>query len=162
MSRSALRHPTDTTRKADLVLIHQGQSQLGLAEQPYRLFLQAAVGVTSSADMTPSQRKAVIQKMRECGAILHRTAPKQVAKPGMKQFVPVDQLDRQIWSIEQLLLELKLPLDYANAMAKRMYKVDSITWLKPAQKRGLISALTKFAARKTGVKPEFKKRRGAK
>ena len=53
----------------------------------------------------------------------------------------------ELKKIEALLAEARRPWSYADAIAKRMYRVERVAWCTPDQARGLVAALVANAAR---------------
>lgn len=124
-------------RKSDLAKIHLAKKELGMDDETYRAMLQSVAGVTSAKDLDAEARRKVLDHLRSCGMKFKRSStPRYPGKP--------HNMDAQLEKIEALLADMNLPWSYADAMAKRMYKVDRIAWLKDQkQYQGIITALVK-------------------
>lgn len=120
-------------RQRDLARIHLIKKQLGLDDETYRELLQGLVGKSSSAEMNRHERWTVLQEMGRLGA--------STSVPPRKPQAPPPEKARLLYKIESLLAEKDRPLEYAHAMAKRMFKVDLIQWCDPDQLRRIVAAL---------------------
>jgi len=103
----------------------------------YREMLKYATGKTSLADMSDDEHFLVIEYLEKAGA-LHNPR-RRTTYPGRPS--NMDNKPR-LEKIEAQLTELSLPWSYADAIAKRMYKVDKVEWLNESgQLDGIIAAL---------------------
>ena len=124
--------------KALLSKIHIARQQLGLAEDVYRAKLQGMFGKTSSKDLSPRQAEKLLEEFKRLGwksQPSKRTTgkPHNFASPAMPELIT---------KIEAQLADLKLPWAYADALARQMYKVQRVAWLRKSdQLTGLIAAL---------------------
>ncbi|WP_051946638.1 regulatory protein GemA [Marinobacter sp. MCTG268] len=130
---------TRDNRKKVTAQIHIARKQLALDEDTYRLAISTATGgKRSCADCTVPELYQVLQHMKERG---FKARPrKRIAQhPGTPH-----NLDREpmLQKIEALLAELKAPWSYADAIAKRQYKVERVAWLRTVEQyTGVIAAL---------------------
>lgn len=125
----------DPTRARDLKLIHAARRQMAWDETVYRAILERVTGKASAADLNARERKAVLDDFARLGWRVK--ARKGHRKPGAVG------LDRQAYvdKIEAYLADAKRPWAYADAMAKRICKVDSVRFCEPDQLRKLVAAL---------------------
>ncbi|PTS85520.1 regulatory protein GemA [Pseudomonas sp. HMWF032] len=125
--------------KALITKIHVAKSQTpGLDDDSYRaMLLRISNGKTnSSKGLTQAQAEKVLEEFKAKG---WKPKPSAKAKGKPKNF---DQMPARITKIEALLADMRLPWAYADALAKQMFKVDRVSWLKlPKQLDALIAAL---------------------
>ncbi|MCH8500174.1 MAG: regulatory protein GemA [Marinobacter sp.] len=128
-----------STRKGVLAQIHIARKELALDEDTYRQMIATVTGgKRSCSDCNVAELHKIVQHMKERG---FKAKPrKRVAQyPGKP-----NNLDAQpmLQKIEALLAELKAPWSYADAIAKRQYKVERVAWLKTVEHfTGVIAAL---------------------
>jgi phage gp16-like protein len=138
---------TADQRRRDLAAIHVARQQLAMDDDAYRALLvrvSATCGTScrSSADLTARQRAAVLDEMRRLGA-------QRPAKDGVRAGVYPGKPHNadgaraeQIAKIEAQLADIKVSWSYANAIAKRMFGIARIAWLrKQEQLAAIIAAL---------------------
>jgi len=122
--------------KGNISKIHVAKAQLGMDDDTYRLFLQRVAGVSSSKELTKHQLGRVFAEFRRLGFI---EKPKDKAKGKPHNF---ESLPSYITKIEALLASMGLPWSYVNAMAKRMYNIEQIAWIKkPYQLEAILAGL---------------------
>lgn len=131
-------------RQRDLARIHLVKKQLGLDDETYRELLVGLTGKSSAADMTNQERWTVIREMSH----LRAQTPQQ-CRPEPPP-TPRQEKARLLYKIESLLGERERPEEYANALAKHMFKVDLIQWCDPDQLRRIVAALVYDARRQRG------------
>ena len=119
-------------RSADLAMIHIAKKELGLDDETYRNMLWTVARVNSSGALDHAGRAAVLDHLKGCGWA-HKTKAPDVAAAKQKL----------IAKIHALLAEMKLPWEYAQGIAKQMYKRDQLQWCTPFELRGIITALVK-------------------
>ena len=125
-----------TQRSRELALIHIGQQQLGMDDATYRDMLFALTGKRSAAEIGDRGRAQVLEHMMASGARLKWNRRAAVAQGDAK--------DPLIRKVRALLLSLGNYGDqYADGIARRMYKVDRFEWCNPQQLRGIVAALSK-------------------
>lgn len=133
----------DALRKNELAKIHLAKKQLALDDDEYRALLLCVTGKQSAADLDWQGRNKLLIHFKKIGF-------KVVAKPAGRAR-PEVAADRQrlIGKIEAQLAEAKLPWAYADAMAKRICKVDSIQFCTPEHLVKIIAALS-YSAKRNG------------
>jgi phage gp16-like protein len=131
-------------RNAAIGKIHIGKSQLGMDEELYRAMLLTIGGVKSSKDLMPEGLNKVIRHLEQSGAKFS-----QKKKIGRKPHNLPSESARvpKLKKIEALLSEAGRPWEYANAMAKQMYKKDALEFCSHEELTGIIVGLTKNAKR---------------
>jgi len=137
----------DARRRAMLAKIHIAKKQLGLDDGAYREMLRAVAGVDSAGKMGARQLDAVLAHMRRRG---WSTPPKRGRRHGHRPHnIDAGRRGRaaQLKKIEALLTVGARPWSYADALAKRICKVDSIAFVEDARLYQIITALRKQAQR---------------
>lgn len=129
------------SRNPALAKIHIAKKELAMDDDTYRAMLQSIAGVSSSKDLTDAGMTKVLAHMQRCG-----WKPKTTTKAGKKPSVGRGR-KALVGKVEALLAEAKRPWSYADAMAKRMFGVDKVDWLKAEQLVKLVAALTYDAKR---------------
>lgn len=131
-------------RNGQLAAIHVCANQLGLDREAYEAVLQRVTGKASSADMDADERHAVLKELRRLGAPQPaRRTPRGRTKPGQYPGRP-QNIDREpmLKKVEQLLAEMGAAWSYADAIARQMFGIERVAWLrKPSQLRAIIAAL---------------------
>lgn len=131
----------DALRKNELAKIHLAKKQLALEEDEYRAIMRSVTGKQSAGDLDWQGRKKLLDHFKKLGF-------KVVAKTGGRARPDVAaSRQRLIGKIEALLAEAKRPWAYADAMAKRICKVDSIQFCMPAHLVKIVAALSYDAKR---------------
>ncbi|HLD65441.1 MAG TPA: regulatory protein GemA [Pseudomonas sp.] len=121
--------------KAILSKIHIAKQQLGLEDETYRALLGRVCGVRSAKELTDKQASMVLKEFERLG--FKPMPSKTKGKPHN-----FDQMSARITKIEALLADMRLPWAYADALARQMFKVEFVAWLKaPKQLDALIAAL---------------------
>lgn len=128
-------------RTAEMAQIHIAKKQLALDDDAYRAILLQVTGKSSSKDLTWQERKALLDHFKKCGFKINSKTAGRAA--------PVVANDRQamVGKIEALLAEAKYPWSYADALAKKICKVERIEWCLPFHLSKIIAALMKDAQR---------------
>ncbi len=132
---------TPEQRKKDLAMIHLAKKDLGLDEDMYRDILMQCCGAASAAELDPPNRRKLLAffRGRGWGRNDHtKRRPRNMNAPDRS---------RMLKKIEALLAEAGRPWSYADGIAKRICKVDSLTFCKPEHLGKIISALMKDAQR---------------
>lgn len=127
-------HTKTQDRKGLIAKIHVGQSQLQMDNDSYRALLQRLTKKNSCTEMTLVELEAVLKELKRLGF-----TPKR-AGTGRKPNVAKSKA-ALLSKIEAILAEKKLPWQYAEAMAKRMFKREAIEWLNAAETHKLLQAL---------------------
>lgn len=148
MARAPHKAPAVADRNRQLGRIHQAKKALALDDDTYRALLERVTGKRSSADMTAAERNQVLAEFARLG---FKTDEQQgrtrvfAAKP--KVMTPL------LGKCEALLADSKRPWAYAHAMARRMFNVTRVEWLKPDQLHRLVAALQVDANRAAEQRP---------
>ncbi|WP_413190164.1 gp16 family protein [Psychrobacter sp. AT9] len=125
-------------KKKMMQLVHIGKNKLGLDDGTYREMLWQVTGNRSSKDCTVAALRKVIEHMETHGFKVTPAKKHKTKKPDVATAKQA-KLDK----IEALLTDGGYPWEYAESMAKHMYKVDALTFCNGHQLRGIITALTK-------------------
>jgi len=128
-------------RRRELGLIHQAKAALKLDDDDYRDMLERLCGVRSAAALDSRGRFKVIAELERMGY-----KPKARRNYGRKPAVNGDKT-ALMNKIEAQLADAKLPWAYAEAIAKRVCKVDKLAWCNTAQLRKVVAALNYRAKR---------------
>ena len=125
-------------KKKMMQLVHIGKNKLGLDDGTYREMLYQVTGKNSSKDCTAASLRKVVDHMEQHGFTVTPAKKHQTKKPdaAAAKKALVDK-------VEALLTDGAKPWEYAESMAKHMYKVDALTFCTPRQLRGIVTALTK-------------------
>lgn len=124
--------PKTDTRKRVIQLIHIGKSKLGLDDKHYRLLLLETTGLMSAAQMSAAQLNAVLDEMKRRG---FRPTGQWKGKPKPTGKTPL------LRKVEAILADAGREWAYAHGLAKRMFGIERLEWLKPAQLHKLVAAL---------------------
>lgn len=127
-------------KKKMMQLVHIGKNQLKLDDSTYREMLWHVTGKTSSKDCTAAALRKVIDHMETLGFKVAPAKKHQSKKPDAAK-----SKQALIDKIEALLTDGGYPWEYAEKLAKHMYKVDALTFCDGRQLRGIITALVKRA-----------------
>ena len=119
-------------------LVHIGKNQLGLDDGTYRHILWQVTGKESSRDCTAASLRKVVDHMETLGFTVTPAKKHQSKKPDAAK-----SKQALIDKIEALLTDGGYPWEYAEKLARHMYKVDALTFCDAKQLRGIITALTK-------------------
>ncbi|MDL2275820.1 regulatory protein GemA [Desulfosarcina sp. OttesenSCG-928-G10] len=135
----------DQYRNKDLARIHIAKKELGMDEATYREMLKAVGGKESAKDLTIVGRRAVIAHLIKSGAKIGK--PKKYGK--RPNNIGKSNIGRSgmLKKIEALLTVGGRPWEYADALAKRICKVDSITFVPENELYKIITALRVQAKR---------------
>ncbi|WP_321367637.1 regulatory protein GemA [uncultured Desulfuromusa sp.] len=127
-------------RQAELARIHIAKKDLGMNDDEYRTMLHVVTGKSSAGDLTARQRYQVLDHMKSLAE-----GPKK-SYPGRPNNMDGNSSRvRQLEKIEALLTIGRKPWAYGDAMAKRICKVDKLTWVEDADLYKIITALRKQA-----------------
>jgi len=133
-------------RRAELAKIHLAKKALGLDDDAYRDVLKNVCSVDSSATLDSKGRFKLLKHFESLGWT--NTRPKYGNKPNAGK-----GKEALMSKVEALLADSRLPWSYADAMAKRMFKVEKVAWLDAVQLRKLVAALQISANRKGTPNP---------
>ncbi len=122
--------------KATLSKIHIAKQQLRMDDDIYRGLLGRVAGVRSAKDLNTRQASAVLLEFERLG---FKPAPSPKAKGKPHNF---NKLPAEIEVIEAQLADMKLPWSYADRIARQMFGVARVAWLKkPDQVKAVLAAL---------------------
>ena len=124
-------------RRRDLAKIHIAKKQLGMDDATYREMLFNITGFQSAAYLDSKQRWAIIKHLKARG---FHSRHKSAKASGMNRTTAPDRAPL-LSKIGAILFDLKLPWAYADGMAKRMFSVDKVRWLRPDQLHKVTAAL---------------------
>jgi phage gp16-like protein len=134
----------DFARKKDLAIIHAAKKRMGLDDESYRDLLEGVTskggtkqGKRSAADLTASERQAVIAEMERQGG---QTAPRLKGK----RIQPADERAPLLSKVYALLYHLDLSIEYALGILKQMFKDKAparLEWANSSQLHKLVAAL---------------------
>lgn len=118
--------------------IHIARQQLGLADDTYRELLARVAGVRSSTQLTERKAEAVLREFQRLGW-KPKASPKSKGKP---HNFDSSAMPATITKIEAQLADMGLPWSYADGIAKQMFGVQRVSWVrKPDQLAAIIAAL---------------------
>ncbi len=138
---------TPERRVRDLAAIHVAAKQLGLDRDTYEALLERVAGVRSAASLDAPGRARVLDEMRRLGAArpavsTSRGKAQPGTYPGRPRNADSRAMPELITKIEALLTDMHLTWAYADAIARRMFKVHCIAWVrKPEQLRAIVASL---------------------
>ena len=134
------RPPIPQQRARELARIHQAKKQLGLDEDTYRAVLERVTGQRSAASLSAAGRAAVLAEFTRLGFVAPRHA--FAGRPKNTDTVPM------LGKVEALLADAKRPWAYAHAVARRMFGVARVEWLRHDDLHRLVAALEVDARRR--------------
>ena len=142
MAKPASAAKKPDARNSQLAQIHIAKKDLGLDDETYRAMLFTLARVKSSAELDHAGRAKVLDHLKKCGF-----KPKFNAfKTGAPKTSPASKT-ALISKIGALLTVLTKPWEYADGMAKKMFKVEKLIWCTPQQLHKLVAALEYAKAR---------------
>lgn len=144
MRTTQKRSHSDERRRKDLAMIHIARKQLNFDDAKYRGMLIELAGVDSAADLDQAGRDRVLAYLRGRG---FKPAHRSAKASGM-QFKPAEDRAPYLAKIGNLLSDLGLPWSYVDGMAKKMFGVNFVRWLKPGQLQKVMVALIYYQKRK--------------
>lgn len=122
----------ESPRAREIKQIHIAQRDLALTEDTYRCLLERVTGHRSAADLDARQRRAVIDEFYRLG-----WKPKTHRRPGR---MPASK-SALTAKIEALLADAGRPWAYADGVARKVCKVDSVRFCDENQLRKIVAAL---------------------
>lgn len=126
-------------------LIHCCKSALRLSDEDYRAIL-AGYGVTSSKELSTWHAAKLQQDLEQKAAAAGVWKQGGRARRAGKRPTKVDR-NLQLQKIEALLTIGAKPWAYADALAKRICKVELLSWVPDSELYKIITALRKQAQR---------------
>lgn len=140
---------TPARRRSSIAAIHVCRAQLGLDDDTYRELLarvsrQSGAECRSAADLTERQAAEVLAEMRRLGAT-RPTEPRPRGRSRPAHYPGTPHNDRsmtgEITKIEALLSDMQLSWAYADAIAKRMFKIERVAWCNKDHLVAIVAAL---------------------
>ncbi|WP_170113245.1 gp16 family protein [Ahniella affigens] len=133
-------------RNAMIQKIHAAARALTLDDDTYRDMLHRVTGKRSCADMNTVQLEAV---SRELDRLQGNARPQSLANGP----VTIQEGCRAMMTkVERLLISRDRQWEYAHSMARHMFKVDRVEWLRPADLHKLVAALEIDSRRRSKAK----------
>ncbi|MDT4815123.1 hypothetical protein FQZ97_481440 [compost metagenome] len=120
--------------KGILSKVHIARQQLGMDDESYRSLLGRVAGVRSAKDLTGKQAAAVLREFERLG---WKPKPSQKAAGKPHNFATMPE---QIRKIEAQLADMSLSWSYADAIARQMFKVQRVAWLRKSEQLDAILA----------------------
>lgn len=136
----------DDSRRRELAKIHLAAKALRMERETYEAMLWTIARVKSARDLDAAGRACVLDHLRACG--FKPTAARK-PRPGRPHNIGAEERGAQLRKIEALLAEAHRPWAYADGMAKRMFRVEKISWCNPEQLQAITAALV-YDARRHG------------
>lgn len=112
-------------------VIHVAKGKIGMDEEEYRALL-SAYGVESSVHLNDQSFHDIMKYFEKLG---FKSKFAEKAKPPESK----TRLMSKIYAIRSAM---NLTEDYIDAIARRMYRVDSYKWLDASQLHKLVAALS--------------------
>jgi phage gp16-like protein len=116
-------------------IIHIAKQQLLMTEEEYRAEL-LKFGVASSKNLTFQQYEEFLQNLKSAGFALD--GKRRTYAPPQRTTWDKGPMLRKIAA---LLAGMKLTWSYADGIARRMFKVDCVSWCVPDQLHSIVAAL---------------------
>ena len=135
MAKPASSAKKPDARNGQLAQIHIAKKYLGLNDDTYRAMLFTLARVRSSSELDHAGRAKVLAHLKACGWV-----PKASTTATPKPVAPASKT-ALISKIGALLTVLAKPWEYADGMAKKMFKVEKLIWCTPQQLHKLVAAL---------------------
>lgn len=129
-------------RSRDLAMIHIAKKYLGLDDDTYRDMLWTVARVRSSGELDHAGRANVLTHLKARGWKPKRSGFKTEPPKNVKMSSVA-----LVSKIGALLTVLDKPWAYADGMAKKMFKVEKLTWCTPQQLHKMVAALEYAKAR---------------
>lgn len=122
--------------------IHVLRRQLGLERDVYESILQRVAGVASSTQLDDAGRDRVLDELRRLAGEAAPTSKPRKSYPGKPHNFYSTAMPEMAAKIEAQLADMKLPWSYADSIAKRMFRIERVAWVRDeAQLRSIIAAL---------------------
>ncbi len=132
-------------RNNQLAKIHIAKKDLGLSDDDYRAVLWARCRVRSASQLDHAGRQHLLDHFKALG---WRPKPpsKRLHKQRLMNMAGAGKVE-QLKKIEAQLLDAERPVEYADAIAFRMFKIKKVIWCSADQLHKIITALNKDAAK---------------
>ncbi len=130
-------------RNSELAIIHIARQQLALEEDEYRDILQSITGKASAAELDWKGRKLLLDHFKNLGfKVVAKKAGRAKPSVGQDRKALMDKIEAQ-------LAEAGRSWAYADSLAKRICKVDSISFCRDDHLLKIVAALS-YDARRHG------------
>ncbi len=123
-------------RRAELAKIHIAREELRLDEDTYRALLWTISRVHSAADLDEVGRRRVLDHLAGLGFKTRRRG----------RSTPAEGKERMVAKIHALLGTR--PVEYADGLARKMFRVERFEWCTGEQLHKMIAALQYDAKRR--------------
>jgi len=123
---------TAAVRNREIAKIKIAVKQLGMDDATYRDMLFTVARVRSAANLDWTGRKQVIDHLKSRGAKIGWQG--KPAKPSSTNAALIAKIGAQ-------LAEMGLPWEYAQGMARHMFKLAKLEWCKAEQLHKIVAAL---------------------
>lgn len=143
---------TSNPRNRQLARIHIAKKQLNLAEDVYRSILLQVGGVESAADLDEPGRTRVLDHLRGLGFQYDggQSQPRGQgfpAYPGRPSNMDDEDRGKLLRKIEALLTIGHKPWAYADAIARRICKIERVAWCRASELHKVVGVLASNAKR---------------
>lgn len=128
-------------RHRALARIHLAKKGLRMDDATYRAMLNEIGGVGSSKDLDTAGLNRVLDHLTRCGFQGKSSYPGRPLNFGDEDRGPL------LRKIEALLTAGRKPWAYADGIAKRVCKVDSVAWCRPGDLHKIVGVLASNAER---------------
>lgn len=129
-------------RNNDLALIHMAKAKLKLADPDYRAILSERYGVLTAAALGPVQRQDLLTEFERRGWKRGWGGKPDARVQARGKDTP------SLAKVRALLAAAGKTIEYGDALAKRIAKVERMEWCNPVQIGKLIAALEYDARRR--------------
>lgn len=129
-----------TKQNRKLAMIHIAKKQLGMNDDDYRSFLRQ-YNVSSAKELTPTKLDRALDDLAKLGF--------EAKKPKRAGTSPAIKNTPLLSKINALLADMKLPWNYANAIARQMYRQDLVN-CHEAELHSIVVALLKRQQKESG------------
>jgi len=128
-------------RAAQIRKIKVAVRQLGLDDETYRALLLRVTGKSSCSQMSIAERGKVLDALQGQGFVPTRQDKSVYHHRPRDTREPAESKGAMLGKVEALLADAKRPWDYAHGLAKKMFGVDRLEFLRDGQLHKLIAAL---------------------
>lgn len=129
-------------RRKDLAAIHTiAAKRLHLDQNTYRALLDRVAGVRSAADLDVRGRIKVLEELRRLSGDGARRMVNAVPQPDAPQNVR-EEVAGMVAKVGAILAEADRGWPYAHGLARKMFGVQRVEWLKANQLHRLVAALS--------------------
>ena len=146
-------HPFENSaRRRQLARIHMAAQELGLEDETYRSLLEGVTGKRSAADMTETERRAVLGRLARGGSRVAASGAPSNPKPGARnksRHWPLRDTRGTYRAIRAKCFNLKVrkPEACATAILRRQGGPDRLEWASDLELRGVLASPRRQEAR---------------